>query len=513
MKSTKHISTSSFLTYILVVLLLIVVAYVSILHTDFILDDIPAILNNPTIGDADAIFAAPLYFLRPLTLYVSYLFGGLDPFAYHILNVVFHFCNALLLFLIVRRLMGWEVAWIAGAMFAVHPILSESITWISALPYPQYAFFFLLSFYSYIRARKKTDWRWYAMSLLAFVLSLLSAEKAVVLPIILAAYEISFDSIKKTWKKLVPHFILAILGGGALVMGIGARLNSFATDYQVEKTFTNPFINTPYSVASYLKLIIWPIDLTIYHADSRISTLEYGIHVAVFMAFLALLGVLYFKSRKLFFWLSFFFISLWPTYAPVAIAWIVAERYVYLGTAGVLVVLAYPISLLVKSKKYQYAGYGIAVGLVGLLLVRTIVRNQDWQNQDALWIATANVSPNYHVTHNNLGDMYGRHGDIERAIREFTIATQIKPDYSDGYHNLGNTYMQIGEFEKAKPHFEKAIELRPNLWQSHTSLASIYFRQGELDKAREHIEAALKILPGDPGLLSALSEIDAAEKQ
>ena len=96
------------------------------------------------------------------------------------------------------------------------------------------------------------------------------------------------------------------------------------------------------------------------------------------------------------------------------------------------------------------------------LSVRTITRNADWKNQDTLWLATAKTSPSSPQNHNNLGDYYGRQGDLEKAAEEFKTAIKLKPNYGDAYHNLANIYHQMGEDDLAIENYRKALSFNPN---------------------------------------------------
>jgi len=260
---------------------------------------------------------------------------------------------------------------------------------------------------------------------------------------------------------------------------------------------------------SYRKLIFWPAKLSLYQTEMVFSTGQYAMFLLAFLVFLAVIFTSFKKDRKIFFWLSFFFVSLLVTLTPIKIAWVVAERYAYLGSIGIFVTLAYFFNYLIeKDEKYRATAYAVFGLLAIALSARTIIRNTDWKNEDSLWVATAEVAPSGEHIHNNLGDVYSRQGDLPRAVSEFKKAIEINPRYADAYHNLANTYHEMNDYDDAVSNYQKAIELNPGLWQSYQGLAAIYFEKGDYPEALRNMEAAAKINPNDPELQQNLQLIN-----
>ncbi|PIW95583.1 hypothetical protein COZ84_02710, partial [Candidatus Kuenenbacteria bacterium CG_4_8_14_3_um_filter_39_15] len=150
--------------------------------------------------------------------------------------------------------------------------------------------------------------------------------------------------------------------------------------------------------------------------------------------------------------------------------------------------------------------------LVGILIIlalgaRTITRNNDWKNQDTLWLSTVKVASSGHVIHNNLGDMYGRWKQYDKSISEYKTAIAIQPNYADAMHNLANTYLEINKVEEAIYWYSQAIKFGPRLWQSYQNLGAIYYQLGELKKAEELFAQAVEINPSDENLKKNLEII------
>ncbi|MFH1388643.1 MAG: tetratricopeptide repeat protein, partial [Patescibacteria group bacterium] len=195
-----------------------------------------------------------------------------------------------------------------------------------------------------------------------------------------------------------------------------------------------------------------------------------------------------------------FVISLAVTLTPFRISWIVAERYVYLGSIGVIVIFSMFVNWVLGRYKLQGLYWSLLILIVFPLSIRTIIRNADWKSHDTLWLATAKYSPNSPQNHNNLGDYYGRMGDQETAIIEFKKAIELKPNYADAYHNLANTYQQLERFDEAVENYQKAIEFNPGLWQSYQNLGVIYYHQKNFDEALKYFKESLKINPNNDNL-------------
>lgn len=509
MKHFKKYSKHSTIFAAAAVAVLIAIIYSGVINAPFVMDDIWAIRDNPRIGDPNLIWESPLLFLRPLMIHISYMISGMEPWGYRIVNYLFHFGTTMFLFGVVRLLMNKRAAVFAALLYAVHPVLVESVIWISGVTYPQYAMFLMAALFTYILAvkSKKRRLMWYSVSVAAHLIALLSSEKAVVLPVVLVLLELSFFSLKKNWKRIIPYFVLSTAIGLVLLTNLGPRIKSFETNYNAEVTITNPAVNVPYSIINYIKLIFFPHKLTVYHADIGIGYIEYAIYVILFLLFSAGIFFAYRKSKPVFFWLTFFFISLTPTYLPVLVAWTVAERYVYLGVAGVLTVVAYGLSRLAEKKKYEVYVYIFVGAVVILFAMRSFARVNDFKTEEDLWVATVATSPESPNAHNNMGYVYGLWGDEQNAVQEYAMAIRLKPNYADAYHNMGLSYLRMRQYEAAAKSFGAAVKHNPNLWQSHVNLAAIYLATGDRDKAKMHAAAAQKIMPTNDRLQSILREL------
>lgn len=491
--------------------LLVCLAYINSLNNDFVSDDLTAILKNEELGKISYVLNRPTAFLGPLFYFTINKIFGQIPIYYRLINFSFHLGTVLITYILLCILLDSKAAFFAASIFAVHPVLSEAVSWISGGAYSQSSFFIILSLLAYILAIKNKKFLF--VSVAGFMLSLFSSGMAVVFPLMVLMFVISFGGIRKNYKSLIPFLVIGIMWGAIYLGKIGERMAVLKAVYYQEHQILNPLLQIPVAVTSYLELIFWPKLLTLYHSEMTFSLRQYFIRLGVFIIFLGIIVYGYMRSRRIFFWLSFFIIGLLPTLTPLGISWIVAERYVYLGSLGIFAVVALGIKQVSGIKKLKIISYIIFSLIIIALCARTILRNIDWKNEDNLWIATAKTSPSSPNAHNNLGDVYSRHKNLDKAAQEFKKAIQIKPNYADAYHNLADTYRQMGKFKEAIQYYQRAIHFNPNLWQSYQNLAAICFRGRRIDLAKEYLRQAIKINPKNSILHSNLGVVYLVENE
>lgn len=481
------------LPLIAVLIFSVLAIYFNSLDNAFVSDDIAEIVQNPNIGEFSYIFSHPFGFIRLILNWIAFHLGGLTPYLFRSINILFHIGNVLLIFYILQKIVGSrKIAFFVAWIYACHPAISEAVVWISGGTYPQYAFFFLLSFYWYLKSSKKYYW----LSLIAYLFAFMSHPvMPLALFLIFPLYEFCFGNLKKNWVKAIPFLVISI---GYVLINISVlpeRTNTLQAVHYQERGIDNPFVQLPIAFSSYFELTFWPKTLTLYHSELAFQTIEFTLRAIITVLFFVGLLISFKRNKLIFFWLSFFVISLAPTLTPFRFNWVVAERYLYLPIIGIIVVTIYLLLKLFSEKKFSNLVYGLIILLVVVLSIRTVARNVDWHNEDNLWIATGKTSPSSPNTHNNLGDVYGRWGDKQKALAEFQTAIALKPNYADAYHNLANTYREIGNPEQSLENYQNALKFNPNLWQSHQNIAAIYFESQQYDKALENIQKAITINP------------------
>lgn len=486
------------------------IVYFNALGNGFVSDDLAAIPENKNIGQLGSIFAYHIGYVQRFLHFIAYHLGGGTPGYFHFINILFHLGSTFLVFILLSLLTKKRVAIFSACLFAVHPLLVEAVTWISGMPYTLYGFFFLLSFFFYLLSA--TNKKYFYYSLGAFLLALTSSEKAVTLVLIFPLYEMVFGNFKAHWKKSLVFAVLGLLLAVIYLKGVSPRLEDLETEYHKNaSSLYNPVFQVPVALANYFGLFFWPHKLTLYHTETMYPFKVIVLFWMITLSYFSLIFYGWRKNKALFFWLAFFLITLLPTLTPLKIAWVVAERYAYLGALGLIVVFSLSLNWLLEKSdiKFRPVFYALAILLVVLLSFRSIVRNADWKNEESLWTATAKTSPSGPNIHATMGEIYKKRGELEKAEEEFKKAIEINPRFADGYHNLASFYHHYGRNEEAISNYLKAIEYKPRLWQAYQGLAGIYFNQGDYLKAQEYMKKALEIDPQNEKLQENMRILEA----
>lgn len=484
-------------------------AYANSLNNAFVSDDIEGIVNNPLLAKPLNYWALPFGLITSL----NYLVFGLNPFSYHLINIILHYSCTVLVFLFLGLFFSQQAGFWGALLFALHPVHTEAVSWVSGGPYLVTTLFILAIYLLYYRASyfeqlsRQQKSISYLSALLLFTYYLIGSHSFFALtPFLLVSCDIIFQKWRKNWKLWIPFLAILILRLLFTGSSLAGRIASVAQD--VGTTRSNPVFNLAYSLSTHFMLLIWPDKLTLYHEPAVVSQAVLIVELSATCLLFITLLLLFIskKAKEIVFGLIIFIIFLAPTYSPVTISWLVAERYLYLPSLLLVIMLCFIYDrCLVKSSGLKAKFIVFLAALSAVYLARTVIRNEDWKTPERFWRATVEISQLSPRSHNNMGDVYGREGNIAGAIREFKEAISLRPDYADAYHNLANTYQSQGNIKEAVQNYQKAISIRPQLAESRINLGVIYINSGAVEPAIEQFEAALKIKPGDPSIQQALS--------
>lgn len=477
--------------------------YLNSLHGDFVSDDYATIPQNPNIFSFKDGLKGWMGGL--INWFLAVTFGVKSPVHYHIFSLFTYLAILIVLFVFVYLIFGQKIAKVSTVLFAVLPIHVEVVSWIAGRPYLMNALFILLSmvFLIYFLNTSKRKYLYY---LLVFIPLSFFAEKTrfAALPLLVILYWVSFDNPYK--KKIDLGKILIIFGCLFLAVVIfiwPSLLNRIdvvnSGTNASESIFYNPFFQYPTAIAKYLQLIWFPADLTLYHT---MYVLPGWMNWLILLTFLSLIGFSFFKDKKIFFSLSFIFLAAAPSMLPVKISWLVAERYVFLGSLGWSIFLALILEKI--AKKAKLLSLIILILLVLIYGIRVFLRNIDWQTNHNLWVSSCQVSPNSHNAWNNIGDDYDKLAQLEKteegkmkqylnSIKGFTQSTTVKPNYADAFHNRANIFYKIGRLDLARDSYKLALSFNPTMYQTYLSLIQIDLIEKKYDLATEDLKALKKI--------------------
>jgi len=488
---------------ILLVVLISIAVYANTLWNGFVYDDTVQILENPWIRDLrylpDILGSDVWGFLkdpglskhyRPLLNLIyslDYRLFGLNPSGFHLTNMLLHAGASSLVFLVALALSGSRrTAFIAGILFAAHPVHTEAVAWVACISETSLAVFYLLSFLLYIKEKP-------ALSGAAFFLALLSKEVALTLPAVLIAYDLSLRGKpfrERFSERYLPHILAA---GAYFAMRVYATgLTPGFIPKHAELTVWQYFINALLLFAGYLSKLILPIGLNAYHALNPVYSITEprGImSVLVLAGFTAAAIICRKRNRAFFISLALIAAPLLPVlYIPAMGENSFAERYLYLPSAGYVIILAVFLERLrgLPFKKAGYAVSAIFILIVLLYSASAVKRNTAWRSDITLWEDAVGKSPDHHVPHSELAFSYEMEGRLDEAVEHYKISLSMNPLHVIGHNRLGMIYLKQGLPDLAIEHFDYAIALKPDVPVYYYNMASALRRKGWGLRAEEY---------------------------
>jgi tetratricopeptide (TPR) repeat protein len=501
---------------VLVIAAAALVAYHNSFAVPFVFDDEPAILSNLSIRSLWRAWSPPVnggitVAGRPVlnfTLAVNYAISGTDPWSYHALNLLIHLAAGVVLFGVVRRTLlqpvlaprfgphAFEIALLAAALWTVHPLQTESVTYVVQRAESLMGLFFLLTLWCFIRACEPgaaRRWRWPALA--ACLAGMATKEVMAVAPLIVLLYDRTFvaGSFRAAWRERRGlHLALAAtwLLLGWLVLGSGDRGGSF--DLGDPRTWWRYDLTQFVAVVRYLRLAVWPHPLVIDYGTFWIERLPAILpHLVIVAALLAATLVALVRWPVWGFLGSWFFVILAPSSVLPGTVQMIVEHRMYLPLAALAVIAA-------------TAGYGCLGGKKGAAILSavalaltavTVRRNQDYASTIGLFADTVAERPGNARAMALLADYYHRAGKLEKARHWLERSLEVQPGVVPVLNNLGNVWQELGEAGKAVGCFQQALALDPRNVVTLNNLGSALILSGEVGQGIAELETALRLAP------------------
>ena len=539
--------------------------YSSTLVNGFVYDDTFQILGNRWIRDVryiPEIFSSPVWgfnpgaesnYYRPLMhifFMAEYHLFGTSPWGYHLTNILLHGANTVLLFLfaeavirayVVIPLSKGEVRpsgagsigvdnllllpFFSALFFALHPVHTEVVAWVSALPDLLVTTFALLAAYAYILSRGASGTiercGYVGLSVLAFGAALLLKESGLMVLLMIGAYDICnyrggatspVSALLKASKRYLPYILLLPL----YLYVRGAALGSFIVAKQhTGLGITEYLLNIPALLGKYIRMMLLPVELNLMHHYTPVSSLlDPTLLVSFLLIVLMVLPILLLKGRLLTLSALLFLIPLLPVlYLPgVGVRGnIFAERYLYLPSVGFSIFIVTLFIVLYRRTAGKRLGrlggeeggegveaavaFKIPLTIVVLILFSlftymTLERIPVWKNDYTLWKDTSEKSEGSYVIYVNLGTAADELGLTGEALRAYGKALEIRPDSAEVHNNLGVIYSGKRRFAEALDSFERALKSSRKgnqLKAIHSNVGDIYMAQKRYgEAAREY---------------------------
>ncbi|MCP4002697.1 MAG: tetratricopeptide repeat protein [bacterium] len=524
-------------SWLLAVLLLVLasLAYADSLSNPFLYDDIPLILQNPEIRSLDNLIPAiglkeSGFFLRArwtrkALQAAQWALAGPAPELYHATNIILHACVAILLFALIARLSGdrW-LGWWSGALFAVHPILTDVVTPASGVRGLLAALFALLAVLLMDHARRSGGFRWIALAAISLYLSIASKEVGIIAVagfILVDLYRRGLSeqsgqgraNLPTALRRIMGEQPLRYLGAIALVLIASAALVSQSTfSVYLQESGGSPsyydangeelgFTDRARLVGTGARLLLVPIGQSVDYFYDAMQIAAPGwtplevLDLGTLIALLVLTAIGLWRLNWIGFGGIWFLLFLAPTMGFIRWHEVFAERFLYLPAAGICVALAGLGVQLARKPGWGRPMLAFGVGVLVLLGSATVLRNRIWSSELSLWQDAVDRYPRSVRAHKGVANAYRESGDFELALMHYEKARTILPIYRPAYIGLADTYLSMGRVVDAQNALSSALQKWPEYSEAWFQKGVIHERLGKTDRAIEAYEQAIEFRP------------------
>lgn len=489
----------------------VAVVYANSLSGAMVFDDISAIRENPTIRNLASVFnvlSPPTNSglggrpLANVSFALNYAISGTDARGYHGLNVMLHMGTALLLMGIVRRTLlrrppearlrarATGIAAAAALAWAIHPVTTASVTYLSQRTELLMGFCYAGTVYAFIRAEESNCRRWYLSSLVACTFGMLSKEVMASAPILVLLYDRTFlaGTFRAAWDRRRTFYAALAVTWIVLAIEMSTDLSRRSVGYGLGVSALEYALTQAVAILHYVKLAIWPAPLVfdygpVYSRSIVASVIVIAALAATWIALrrhpvVGLLG-------------AAFFLVLAPTSSIVPVAeQPIAENRLYLPLA--VIVIGTVIGL---ASLFPRRGSVLTLPVCLALGWLTVERNGDYRTELGLWADTVAKRPENPRARYNYGVLLLDDGHANEALHHLATAARLRPAYPEGHNSLGNALLALGRVDEAIAAYRQAVTLRPDYARAWYNLGSAQFRQGELAAAASSFERTLRLAP------------------
>jgi protein O-mannosyl-transferase len=443
------------------------------------------------------------YPLLHSVFWIEHKLWGDSPLGYHLVNIFLHAMAALMVAALLRRLKV-PGAYLAAAIFALHPVQVESVAWITELKNTLSAVFYLGAAMLYLRFDQERKKPLYAGALALFALGLLSKTVTATLP---AALLVVFwwQRGKLSWRRdvlpLIPFFVLGAAAGLFTAYVERKLIGAEGADFAL--TFVDRFLTAGRVIWFYLGNLFWPANLIFIYPRWNIDQAVWWQYLFPAGALLlaAVLWVLRRRWRGPLAGLLYFVGTLFPVLGffnvfPFIYSF-VADHFQYLASLGVIALVSAGIAMLHKRCSFwpRVGGYILCLALLSTLAVLTWRQSRMYTDIEMLYQTTIEKNLNCWMAYNNLGLLLNNKGQTKEAIEHFQQALALKPDYAQAQNNWGVALVKTGRMLEAIEHYKQALQLDPDYATAYNNLGAVLIQTGRTQEAIDHYKRALKITP------------------
>jgi len=437
---------------------------------------------------------------------------GLNAGMHHMTSLLLHAVNSLLLFYILSSATGdlLRSAFVA-ALFALHPVNVDSVAWIAERKNVLSTFFWMLTMLSYVFYTRRPDIIRYFVSILFFVLGLLSKPMLVTLPFVLLLFDYwpleRFELKRSGLHKILylvleklPFFIISAYSVYISTVSLKLTRNIISTDYVPMRLRLE---NAIVSYATYIGKMVWPSELSVYY--------PFPASIAIWKIFASLILLIsvtifvMFKMRRFryvgtgWFWFVGTLVpvsgvvqcGLWPE---------MADRWAYIPYIGLFVIISWGgYELLNKYRLNNILAAATSITILFALSTATYIQLKYWQDSKSLYKHALEVAPVNPVILNNMGNALAKECKFIDAVGYYKEALLLKPDYANAHSNLATAFYKLGRIDDSIRYYSEALRYMPNFYKVHNNFGSVLFELGKDKDAMFHFLEALRINPDYSG--------------
>jgi tetratricopeptide (TPR) repeat protein len=474
------------------------------------------------------------YPLVGTTFWLDYQLWGFWTLPYHIENVLLHALGALLFWRLLRRLQV-PGAWLAGAIFALHPINTESVAWITErknvlslplylgalLAYGIFTHFWKMDSASTIDNSSLRCRRAYVLSFLLFLAAMLAKTTAFSLPavILLICW---WKRGRIQWRAdllpTLPFFVVSV-GLSQFTSWLEKHhLGAMGTDWS--QSLPQRCLIAGHALWFYAGKLFWPVNLTFIYPRWQINSSMWWQWIFP-MASLGVVALLWFLRQRIgrgpLVAVLFFSGTLFPVLGFMNVYYMrysfVSDHWGYLSNLGLIALTSAVIVRIAKRFQMLMIFREFVVAVLLVLAILTWRQSRMYIDPETLWQITIDRNSNCWMAYNNLGVVLLQKGQVDEAIIHYQKALEINPHYADAHFNLGAILFQNGQVDAAAIHFKEALEINPDDVDAQNNLGLALLQKGQVDEAIDHFKKALEINPNDADVNSNLGDIFLQERQ
>ena len=469
----------------------------------------PVVLNGLTAEGLRWAFAfGTSFYWHPLT-WMSHMLDielfGPDAGSHHMMNVVLHIANTVMLFIALRAMTQDAVkSGLVAALFAVHPLHVESVAWIAERKDLLSTFFWCLALYAYARYARGGGMRWLMAVNGAFILGLFAKPMILTLPFVLLLLDfwpLSRKGIASLVREKISLFALAI--GSVIVTLLSQRGSAAVVSTEALSVFDR-IGNAVVSYMLYLRDMIWPAKLAAFYPLAVPSPALVAFAAAVLVAISA--AVIWLRRSHPYLLVGW----LWFLGTLVPVVGLVqagdqgrADRFTYVPLIGAFIAIVWIAAALLRSETQRRLGLATAGVMLLVLTWMAHAQAATWKDDLSLWARAVAVTKNNYRAENLYGVALTDRGQLEEGIRHYEAAIKVWPAYPEAHNNLGAARMDQARFADAISEFEAAKKAKPRDLNFRYNLAVALDAAGRREDAVSEVKAGLKIDPAFPSLLRA----------